>query len=108
MNLSANYRLDYVEFPRRDQSFTSNLVRLRIQVSLSTEISAAWFVQFSNTDREIVSNLRFRYNPSEGNDLYIVWNEGLVTDRNYFDPVRPLSDERTILIKYSHTLQFGL
>ena len=108
LNLSANYRLDYVEFPRRDQSFTSNLVRLRIQVSLSTEISAAWFVQFSNTDREIVSNLRFRYNPSEGNDLYIVWNEGLVTDRNYFDPVRPLSDERTILIKYSHTLQFGL
>ena len=39
---------------------------------LSTEISAAWFIQYSNTDREIVSNLRFRYNPSEGNDLYIV------------------------------------
>ena len=107
-NLSANYRLDYVEFPDRDQSFTSNIVRLRTRVMLSTRISAVWFVQYSNTDRAIIANLRFRYNPSEGNDLYIVWNEGFVTDRNSFDPVRPLSDERTILIKYSRTFQFGI
>ena len=108
LSLSLDYRVDFVDFPDRDQSFTASLVRFRTQASLSTEISAAWFIQYSNTDREIVSNLRFRYNPREGNDLYIVWNEGLVTDRNYFDPVRPLSDERTVLIKYSHTLQFGL
>ena len=75
---------------------------------LSTKTSAVWFVQYSNTDRAIIANLRFRYNPSEGNDLYIVWNEGLVTDRNSFDPVRPLSDERTILLKYSRTFQFGI
>ena len=108
LNLSANYRFDYVEFPRRDQSFTASLVRLRTQVMLSTKTSAVWFVQYSNTDRAIIANLRFRYNPSEGNDLYIVWNEGLVTDRNSFDPVRPLSDERTILLKYSRTFQFGI
>jgi len=108
LNLSANYRFDYVEFPRRDQSFTASLVRLRTQVMLSTKTSAVWFVQYSNTDRAIIANLRFRYNPSEGNDLYIVWNEGLVTDRNSFDPARPLSDERTILLKYSRTFQFGI
>ena len=108
LSLSLDYRVDFVDFPDRDQSFTASLVGFRTQLMLSTEISAAWFIQYSNTDREIVSNLRFRYNPSEGNDLYIVWNEGLVTDRNYFDPARPLSDERTLLIKYSHTLQFGL
>ena len=108
LSLSLDYRVDFVDFPDRDQSFTASLVRFRTQASLSTEISAAWFIQYSNTDREIVSNLRFRYNPSEGNDLYIVWNEGLVTDQDYFDPRRPFSDERTVLIKYSHTLQFGL
>ena len=108
LNLSANYRLDYVEFPDRDQSFTANTVRLRTQVMLSTKTSAVWFVQYSNTDRAIIANLRFRYNASEGNDLYLVWNEGLVTDRNSFDPVRPLSDERTILLKYSRTFQFGI
>jgi len=108
LGLSLDYRVDFVDFSHRNQSFTANLARFRTQVSLSTEISAAWFVQYSNTDREIVSNLRFRYNPREGNDLYIVWNEGLVTDRTYFDPERLFSDERTILIKYSHTLQFGV
>ena len=108
LSLSLDYRVDFVDFADRDQSFTASLVRFRTQASLSTEISAAWFIQYSNTDREIVSNLRFRYNPREGNDFYIVWNEGLVTDRDYFEPVRPLSDERTVLIKYSHTARFGL
>jgi hypothetical protein len=108
LNLSLDYRVDFVDFPDRDQNFTASLMRFRTQASLSTEISAAWFIQYSNTDREVVSNFRFRYNPREGNDLYIVWNEGLVTDRDYFEPVRPLSDQRTVLIKYSHTAQFGL
>ena len=108
VSLSLDYRVDFVDFPDRDQSFTASLVRFRTQVSLSTEISAAWFIQYSNTDKEVIANLRFRYNPREGNDLYIVWNEGLVTDRDYFDPRRPFSDQRTVLIKYSHTLQFGL
>jgi hypothetical protein len=108
LNLSVDYQVDLVDFPDRGQSFTTSLARFRTQVSVSTEITAAWFIQYSNTDREIVSNFRFRYNPREGNDLYVVWNEGLVTDRNYFEPARPLSDERTILIKYSHTLQFGV
>ena len=108
LNLSANYRVDHVEFEGRGQSFTSSLVRFRIVVTPSTKISAAWFIQYSNTDREVITNLRFRYNPTEGNDFYIVWNEGLVTDRNFFDPVRPFSDERTILIKYSRTFQFGI
>ena len=108
LNLSVDYQVDFVEFPDRDQSFTASLVRFQTQLSVSTEITAAWFIQYSNTDREVVSNFRFRYNPREGNDLYVVWNEGLVTDRNYFEPVRPLSDERTILIKYSHTFAFGI
>ena len=108
LNLSANYRLDRVEFPEREEGFTSHLVRFRARVMLSTRSSAVAFVQYSRTDDSVVANLRFRYNPREGTDLYIVWNEGLVTDRSYPGPARPLSDERTILIKYAHTLSFGL
>jgi hypothetical protein len=48
-----------------------------------------------------------RYNPSEGHDLYIVWNEGYVTDRFSSNPVRPLSDRRQLLIKYSKTFTLG-
>ncbi len=108
LNLAAHYRLDRVEFPERAAGFTSHLLRFRARVALSTRSSAIAFVQYSKTDDSIVANLRFRYNPTEGTDLYIVWNEGLVTDRGSLGPVRPLSDERTILIKYAHTLQFGL
>lgn len=108
LNLSANYQVDQVELPDRDQSFTSHVVRFRSQVMISTRTSAIGFIQYSKTDNAIVANVRFRYNPREGNDLYIVWNEGLVTDRNSFLPARPFSDQRTILIKYSHTLQFGV
>jgi hypothetical protein len=46
-------------------------------------------------------NARFRYNPRERNDLYIVWNESL-------NSVAPLTQERAILVKYSHTLTLGL
>ena len=108
LELAANYRVDQVTFPDRNQSFTAPLVQLRAQVMFSTQTSAIGFVQYNKTQNAVIANLRFRFNPREGNDLYIVWNEGLVTSRNSFDPVRPLSDERTILIKYSHTLQFGI
>ena len=74
LNLSANYQLDYVELPDRDQRFTSHVVRFRTQVMFSTQTSAIGFIQYSKTDNAIVANIRFRYNPREGNDLYIVWN----------------------------------
>jgi hypothetical protein len=92
----------------RDQGFTAHVARFRAQVMLSTAISAVGFVQYSHTDNAVIGNVRLRFNPREGNDLYLVWNEGLVTDRTSFDPVRPLSTERTLVVKYSHTFQLGL
>ncbi|MSR19814.1 MAG: hypothetical protein EXR91_02390 [Gemmatimonadetes bacterium] len=108
LNLSANYRIDRVRFAERDQGFTAHVARVRAQVMLSTATSAVGFVQYSSTDNAVIANLRIRYNPREGNDFYIVWNEDLVTDRMSFSPARPLSTARTILVKYSHTLQLGL
>jgi hypothetical protein len=100
--------MDRVEFSERDQSFTTHLARLRTQVMVSTTISPVGFVQYTSAQNSVIANLRLRYNPREGNDLYVVWNEVLVTDRTSFTPVRPLSQERTLLIKYSHTFQLGL
>ena len=108
LNMEATYRLDRVEFPDRDQSFTTHLARLRAQVMVSTTMSAVGFVQYTSAQNSVIANLRLRYNPREGNDLYIVWNEVLVTDRTSFAPVRPFSQERTLLVKYSHTFQLGL
>ena len=74
---------------------------------LSVRTSAVAFVQYNSTQDIVTANVRFRYNPREGNDLYLVWNEGLNTDRRGFTQARPFTDQRTILLKYSHTLQLG-
>lgn len=108
LNLAATYRIDRVVFSGRDQDFTAHLARLRAQIMLSTTISGVGFVQYSSSDHAVIANVRLRYNPREGNDLYIVWNEALVTDRTSFEPVRPFSMERTLVVKYSHTFQLGL
>jgi hypothetical protein len=108
LGLSASYRLDRVDFPEREDRFTAHVGRLRTEVMVSTEISAVAFVQYNSTLDLVVANVRFRYNPREGDDLYIVWNEGMNANRLDYDPVRPRSDQRTVLIKYSRTFSLGL
>ena len=107
LGLSASYRLDRVQFGERED-LTAHVGRLRTEVMFSTEISAVAFVQYNSTLDRVVTNARLRYNPREGDDLFIVWNEGLNATRFDYDPVRPWSDERTILIKYSGTFSLGL
>ena len=52
---------------------------------LSTEISAVAFVQYKSTLDLGVANVRLRYNPREGDDLYVVWNEGVIANRFDYD-----------------------
>lgn len=108
LSLGATYQVNHIDFKSRDQTFISHLARLRTEVTFTTRTSASAFVQYNSTGDLIASNFRFRYNPREGNDLYIVWNEAVNSDRFALDPIRPLSQERTILLKYSHTLTLGL
>ncbi len=108
LRLTGTYELNRIEFRRRDEKFISHLARLRTELTLSTRTSASAFVQYNTAGELVVVNLRFRYNPREGNDFYIVWNETFNSQRFSLDPVAPLSQERTLLIKYSHTLTMGL
>jgi hypothetical protein len=107
LELQGRYRIEDVEFAERGQGFRAHLVRLRAEPRLNTRLSGAALVQYSSASNAVVVNFRIRWNPREGTDLYIVWNEGLVTDRRSFDPVRPFSDRRTLLVKYSRTFTLG-
>jgi hypothetical protein len=97
-----------VRFSNRDQGFRAHLVRLRLEPRLNTVLSGAALIQYNSASNAFSVNARLRWNPREGTDLYIVWNEGLVTDRHSFDPVRPFSNQRTLLVKYSRTFTLGL
>ena len=105
--LVGTYRIEDVRFDQRDQHFRAHVVRLRTEARLDTRLSTEAFVQYSSAANSVSVNFRVRYNPGEGNDLYLVWNEGLVTDRLSFDPVRPLSDRRSLAVKYSRTFTLG-
>jgi hypothetical protein len=100
------YQLNRVAFPSRDDAFTAHIGRLRLRYYFSNDLSVNTFVQYSNVSESFISNFRLRYNPKEGNDLYIVYNEGLNTDRHSYTPVRPLSATRTILAKYTYTFNY--
>ena len=65
--------------------------------------SAAAFLQVDPGTDTLSANVRFRYNPREGVDLYLVYNEGWNTRRNLFLPAPPWSRGRTVMLKYTYT-----
>jgi hypothetical protein len=103
LELSGYYRFDRIRFPDRDQRFDAHLARLRIGTALNTKVSTNAFIQFNSTANTVSANVRFRYNFREGNDLWIVYNEGMNTDRHRLVPTLPFSEARTILVKYTYT-----
>lgn len=106
LELGATYTLNEINFPDRGQGFTSHVLQLRSLYSLDKHFSAQTFVQFNNTRDVILANVRLRYNFAEGNDLWLVYNDGLNTNRGRFEPELPISDTRTILLKYTYTFKF--
>ncbi len=103
VGLNAQYRLDRVRFPDRNEGFDSHLLRLRSNFALNTKLSVNAFLQFSSTDDFSAANIRFRYNFREGNDLWIVYNEGWNLDLDRTSPSLPRTDSRTLLVKYTYT-----
>ena len=47
----------------------------------SARLLATAFVQYNGAEDRVSGNIRLRYNPSEGHDLYLVWNEVVNSDR---------------------------
>jgi len=111
LELAGSYQYSHIRFPDRDVVMASDrrldahLARLRIGTAVNTRISTNLFVQYNSLLDMLSANVRFRYNLREGNDLWIVYNQGMNTDRYRFDPRLLLVDNQTILVKYTHTFQ---
>ena len=103
LNLSADYSVNFVRFPDRDQEFDAHIVQLRIEGAFNTKCSINGFIQYSSISDQLTPNIRFRYNFREGNDLWIVYNEGFNTDRDKWSPMLPKTNNRAVLMKYTHT-----
>jgi hypothetical protein len=107
LELGGMLQLSRIDFPARDERFTAQLARVRAQVMVSAQVLASAFLQFSSTSERVSGNIRLRYNPAEGHDLYVVWNEQLLADPASFAPIRPRSESRLFVLKYSRTFTFA-
>jgi hypothetical protein len=109
--LGANYEFNQIHFPdsfsdNHQPTFKSNLFALNITLTQSSKFSIKLLAQYDDNSDSFGGNLRLRYNPKEGTDLYIVYNSLLNTQRLEAKPTQPLVDQQTIVVKYSFT--FGL
>ena len=103
INLSGTYRFDHVDFSDRNQSFSNHIIGIKPLLMFSTKFSVSSFIQYNTVIDAFIINGRIRYNPREGNDFYIVYNEGLNTDLYRETPTLPRSESRTIMLKYTYT-----
>jgi hypothetical protein len=103
LQLSAAYIWNLVRFDDRGQRFESHIARLRTLVMLNTRLSAIGFVQYSSTDDMVGLNFRLRYNPREGDDLYLVYDHSHDTRRAAPDLAPSPTAGSTLILKYSRT-----
>jgi hypothetical protein len=106
ITLGLTYYLDYVTFSSRSMKFANHIMGFKGLMTLTTKTSLSAFIQYNTAVDKILTNIRFRYNPREGNDFYLVYDEGLNTSLTREIPSLPFSSGRTILLKYTYTFRF--
>ncbi|HLN21596.1 MAG TPA: DUF5916 domain-containing protein [Bacteroidales bacterium] len=97
------YNFDYLDFSSRNITVFNHIYGIRALYMFSTRLSANAFIQQNSADHKIVSNIRIRYNPSEGNDLYVMFDEGRNTALDRETPTLPVYSRRAFMVKYTYT-----
>jgi hypothetical protein len=101
--LGGTYNFDHVIISKRDVSMTNHIIGIKALYMLNTRFSVNAYVQFNKSFHGIITNLRIRYNPKEGNDLYLVVNEDRNTDLYREFPNLPVYSSRAVMVKYTYT-----
>jgi hypothetical protein len=106
LELGASYQWTRLRFRERGQSDDIHLARLSVRAAKDAHASALAFVQYNSTTDRVDLNLRLRYNFAEGRDLWLVYDEGLATDRldRPGELRQPLSASRALILKATYTL----
>jgi hypothetical protein len=109
LNLGLTYAYNTIKFDEEvsgAKDYVSHLGSLQAGYYFSIKSSFKLFMQYDNISNTVGCNLRFRYNPHEGTDLYIAYTPVLNTDMLEL-PRRPLFNSQLVNIKYVRTFNLG-
>lgn len=104
--IGANY--NKLSFPDEYVSSGSNVLELnryysRLKFSFSSKSFLNSYLQYDSNSQKLGLNLRFRYTPKEGTNLYMVYNQNVNTERNMLTPNLPLFESQGLIFKFSKT-----
>lgn len=105
IKIEGQYQYNLISFPVRDQKYVSHVAGLKLTYMFNTKLSAGAFIQYNSAADAFLTNIRIRYNQREGNDFYLVFNEGRNTEFLRESTLLPRIDNQTLQIKYSHTFR---
>lgn len=105
LQFSGYYEMNAIDFPERNQHYRGHLARLKLLYMYNTKLSASSFIQYNNSNDDFLVNFRLRYNPREGNDFYVVFNDERFVGNGLGVPEieMPPFYNQTILLKYTYT-----
>lgn len=104
--LSNEYEYNHVRFGDRDQHFDAHVARVRLKTALNTKLSLSSFIQYNSEVENTSINARFRYNLDEGDDIWIVYDNVMNTDREQAGlPKLPASSYQALLIKFTYSFK---
>jgi len=106
LQFSGAYSYNKINLGKRDQHFVSHIAQLKALYMVNTKLSLSTFVQYNSVNSVVVGNLRLRYNPREGNDFFLVYNETRPCSNYSFGDASSVSFlNRMILLKYVYTFK---
>jgi hypothetical protein len=104
-NIYLSYSLNDIHFRTRNTYLLTHLAGIKLLYMYSTSLSASSYLQYNSLSNDFIWNVRFRFNPREGNDFYIVYNDNINSERKRSEPTLPFSNQRAILLKYTYTFR---
>ncbi|MFV0571119.1 MAG: DUF5916 domain-containing protein [Xanthomarina gelatinilytica] len=106
VEIGANY--NKLKFPITYVTYGNNILELsryysRLKFSFSSKSFLNSYVQYDSDSQKLGWNLRFRFTPKEGTNLYIVYNQNINTERNRLIPTLPAFESQGLIFKFSKT-----
>ncbi|MGM0588058.1 MAG: DUF5916 domain-containing protein [Bacteroidota bacterium] len=105
MELQSELKYYHIDFPERDQTYETLLVRARMNIKPTARWSLSAMGQYNTLTRFLSAFARMRLNIADGSDLYIVYRYGSDQRANHLLPDQALEQLQTLQAKFTYTFQ---